>query len=72
LSNQKECKKSCKLISKILQEKPTLFKASMCSLGELDEKANHIKISKTWNFEPNGSKGKYSFVYTNLLVVYIH
>jgi hypothetical protein len=34
------------LISKKLQEKPTLFKASMCSLGELDEKANHIKISK--------------------------
>jgi hypothetical protein len=49
-----------------------LLKASMCSLGELDEKANHIKISKAWNFEPNGSKGKDSFVYTNLLVVYIH
>jgi len=23
-----------------------LFKTSMCSLGELDEKTNHIKISK--------------------------
>ncbi len=41
-------------------------------LGELDEKTNHIKISKAWNFEPNGCKGKYSFVYTNMLVVYIH
>ncbi len=56
----------------IVQEKHVLLKASMCSLGELDEKANHIKISKAWNFEPNGSKGKDSFVYTNLLVVYIH
>jgi hypothetical protein len=49
-----------------------LFKAGMCSLGELDGKKNHIKISKAWNFQPNGCKGKDSFVYTNLLVVYIH
>jgi len=28
------------------QEKHVLFKTSMCSLGELDEKTNHIKISK--------------------------
>jgi hypothetical protein len=28
------------------QEKRVLFQASMCSLGELDEKTNHIKISK--------------------------
>jgi hypothetical protein len=48
------------------QEKHVLFKSSMCSLGKLDEKTNFI------NFEPNGCKGKYSFVYTNLLVVYIH
>jgi hypothetical protein len=34
------------LILRNLQEKHVLFKASMCSLGELDEKANHIKISK--------------------------
>jgi hypothetical protein len=47
-----------------------LFKATMCSLGELDEKANHIKISKAWNFKPNGCKEKDSFVYTNLLLVY--
>ncbi len=55
-----------------VQEKHILFKASMCSLGELDEKTSHIKISKAWNFEPNGCKGKDSFVYTNLLIVYIH
>ncbi len=42
----------------------------MCSLGELDEKTNHIKIPKLLNFKPNGYKGKDSFVYTNLLVVY--
>jgi hypothetical protein len=30
----------------------------MCSSGELDEKTNHIKISKAWNFEPNGCNGK--------------
>jgi len=30
----------------LVQEKHVLFKASMCSLGELDEKKNHIKISK--------------------------
>ncbi len=55
-----------------VHKKHVLFKASMCSLGELSEKENHIKISKAWNFEPNGSKGKDSFVYTNFLVVYIH
>ncbi len=53
-----------------LQEKHVLFKSTMCSLGELDEKANHIKISKAWNFKPNGCKEKDSFVYTNLLLVY--
>jgi len=37
----------------------------MCSLGKFDEKTNYI------NFEPNGCKGKDSFVYINLLVVYI-
>jgi len=29
-----------------VQEKHVLFKASMCSLGELDEKTNDIKTSK--------------------------
>jgi hypothetical protein len=28
-----------------VQEKCVLLKASMCSLGELDEKSYHIKIS---------------------------
>jgi hypothetical protein len=32
--------------SLFVQEKRVLFQASMCSLGELDEKTNHIKISK--------------------------
>jgi hypothetical protein len=49
-----------------VHEKHVLFKSSMCLLGKLDEKTNHI------NFEPNGCKGKDSFVYINLLVVYIH
>jgi hypothetical protein len=49
-----------------VQEKHVLFKSSMCSLGKLDEKTNHI------NFEPNGYKGKDSCVYINLLVIYIH
>jgi len=44
----------------------------MCSLGELDEKTNHIKIWKASNFEPNGCKGKDLFVNINLLVVCIH
>jgi len=55
-----------------VQEKHVLCKVSMCSLGELDELKIHIKISKAWNFEPNGCYGKDSFFYTNLLVVYIH
>ncbi len=55
-----------------LQEKHVLFKASMCSLDELDEKKIISKISKPWNFESNGCKGKDSLVYINLLVVYIH
>jgi len=29
-----------------VQEKHVFFQASMCSLGELDEKTNYIKISK--------------------------
>jgi len=32
--------------SLFVQEKHFLFQASMCSLGELGEKTNHIKISK--------------------------
>jgi hypothetical protein len=32
--------------SLFVHEKRVLFEASMCSLGELDEKTNHIKLSK--------------------------
>jgi len=53
-----------------VQEIHVFIKTNMCSLGEFDEKTNHIKISKLLNFEPNGCKGKDSFVYTNLLIVY--
>jgi hypothetical protein len=40
-----------------VQENHVSHKTCMCSLGELDEKKNHIKISKAWNFEPNGCNG---------------
>jgi hypothetical protein len=29
-----------------------------CLLDELDEKPNHTKISKSWNFEGKGCKAK--------------
>jgi hypothetical protein len=32
-----------------------------CSLDEFDEKPNHTKISKSWNFEGKGCKAKDSF-----------
>jgi hypothetical protein len=31
-------------------------------LDELDEKPNHTKISKSWNFERKGYKAKDSFL----------
>jgi hypothetical protein len=31
-------------------------------LDELDEKPNHTKISKSWNFEKKGYKAKDSFL----------
>ncbi len=37
------------------------FYESTCSLDELDEKPNHTKISKSWNFEKKGCKAKDSF-----------
>ncbi len=40
-----------------VQEKHVSFYASTCSLGELDEETNYIKISKAWNFKPKGYKG---------------
>jgi hypothetical protein len=41
-----------------VQEKHVSHKTHRCSLGKLDDKKNHIKISKAWNFEPNNRKGK--------------
>jgi hypothetical protein len=50
------------LISKILyKKKHARFYKSTCSLDELDEKPNHSKISKFWNFEKKGCKTKDSF-----------
>jgi hypothetical protein len=34
-----------------IQQKLVPFYKNTCSLGELDEKPNHTKISKSWNFE---------------------
>ncbi len=49
------------MISNILYNKnmpPSMF---TCSLDELDEKINHTKISKSWNFEGKACKAKDSF-----------
>jgi hypothetical protein len=32
------------------------------SLGQLDEKKNHMKISKSWNIETKGCKGNVYFL----------
>ncbi len=44
-----------------VQQKYAPFYESTCSLDELDEKPNHSKISKSWNFEGKGCKAKNSF-----------
>ncbi len=44
-----------------IQQKYTPFCESTCSLDELDEKPNHTKMSKFWNFEGKGCKAKDSF-----------
>jgi hypothetical protein len=41
-----------------VQQKHAPFYESTCSLDELDEKPNCIKISKSWNFERKGYKAK--------------
>jgi hypothetical protein len=43
--------KIVKLISKKLYKKYMYIYEITCSLGQLDEKINHMKISKFWNFE---------------------
>jgi hypothetical protein len=45
-----------------VQQKHAPFYESTCSLDELDEKPNHSKISKSWNFEGKGCKAKNSFL----------
>jgi hypothetical protein len=44
-----------------VQQKHAPFYESTCSLNELDEKPNHTKISKSWNFERKGWKAKDAF-----------
>ncbi len=44
-----------------VQQKHAPFYESTCSFDELDEKPNHSKISKSWNFEQKGYKAKDSF-----------
>jgi len=57
--------KVIQLISNFLyNKKMPLFYESTCSLDELDEKPNHTKISKSWNFERKGYKAKDSFFFT--------
>ncbi len=54
--------KVIQLISKKLYKKNMHHNENTCSLDELDEKPNHTKISKSWNFEGKGCKVKDSFV----------
>jgi len=44
-----------------LQEKNVFLYATTCSLGQFDEKLNHMKISKFWKFETKGYKENDSF-----------
>jgi len=47
---------------KKLLEKNVSLSAITCSLGQLDEKINHTKISKSSNFEVMVCKGNDSFI----------
>jgi hypothetical protein len=40
---------------------PPSMKVVTCSLDELDEKPNHTKTLKSWNFKGKGYKAKNSF-----------
>jgi hypothetical protein len=60
-SKQKEGVKSYNWFQIFVQQKNAPFYESTCSLNELDEKPNHSKISKSWNFEGKGYKAKDSF-----------
>jgi hypothetical protein len=60
--NLKECVKSSNWFQTFCTTKHALFYESTCSLDELDEKPNHTKISKFWNFERKGSKQRTHFL----------
>jgi hypothetical protein len=44
-----------------IQQEDVPFYENTCSLGKLDEKLNHKKNSKFWNFERKGDMAKDSF-----------
>jgi hypothetical protein len=39
-------------------------------LGQFDEKINHMKNSKSWDFETKGCKGNDSFIKSLAIVLY--
>jgi hypothetical protein len=57
----KECIKWCNWFQTFCI-KNLSFYATTCSLGQFDEKINHMNLFKSWNFETNGYKGNDSFI----------
>jgi hypothetical protein len=56
--NKKECIKSYINFKKLVQQKHAPLYENTCSLDVLDEKPNHIKLLKFWNFEGKGCRAK--------------
>jgi hypothetical protein len=54
-------KKESKGMHKLYDWFQSFCTTKTCSLCELDEKPNHTKISKSWNFDGKGCKTKDSF-----------
>jgi hypothetical protein len=55
--------KMMQLISNFLYQKNhASFYVITCSLGQVDENLNHMKISNSWNFETKGFNGTNSFI----------
>ncbi len=54
------------------KKKKTWFYATTCSLGQFDEKINHMKISKSWILKTKGCKGNDSFIKSLADYIYIH
>jgi hypothetical protein len=60
-SNKKEGIKSYNWFQIVCTIKHAPFHENICSLDELDEKLNHSKVSKSWNFKQKAYKAKDSF-----------